>query len=309
MRCVPLLLACLALTWAVAPVALDSGTTWTRLAHYNPSSVEGIDLVVSDQGDRRFATVVGFSQGEPVFGDEADSLAQRRPERAVPHLPRLLGFAYAGDNFQSYRGDFPRVPLGELPRGDISVDAGWDHKPSIAELYALFLHFTFGQARAQLNLNLPHSDPLPVILTVPLDAAVPYREMMSQVVEAAGGSVVQVISSAAAAATDWTVRKLQPGEDATIVIVDVGTLSSSAAIVHAAKSKEGRIKLNVAKWTVDDSLGGYHIDKCLAKWLKRRIEVRVVLPEHKNSDHLVAYRFRHSQPSLEWSGHRSASRS
>lgn len=279
MRYLQLLLGCLLLAWAHAspvPVALDSGTSWTRLAHFNPASAEGIDFVVSDQGDRRFPTVVGFSGEDTVYGDEADSLSQRRAERTVPHLPRLLGFAYGGESFASYKKDFPQVPLTDLPRGDIAVNAGWDHSPSIAELYARFLRFfVFPQASTQLSFTgLVAGDPLPIVIAYPLGSALPYQQMLEQVVHAAGGAVRNSISSAAAAGTDWAVRMLRAGEEAEVVIVDVGTLGSTAAVVSAAKSAEGQITVKVMRWARDVEFGGFRVDQAIAAFLKKKAEVR-----------------------------------
>lgn len=251
-----LALALLATRAAVAPVAIDIGTSWLRLAHYNPGSVEGIDVVVSDQGDRRFASVIGFSQGEPVFGDEADSLSQRRPERTVPQLPRLVSFHHGGVVRQGYSADFPRAPLVGLERGDIGAEAGWDHAPSIPELMALVLRYGLAQARAQLNLSVSATDYVPVVLVSPMKAVQPYQLMMVQIAEAAGAYVRNTISTAAAAGIDWAERRLKPTEEQYVIIADIGALGSSATLLHAVRTRSGHLTLKVIVHAEDDSLGG-----------------------------------------------------
>lgn len=251
-----LLLAVLSVTLAEAPVALDAGTSFLRLAHYNPHSIEGIDLVLSNEGDRHFASVVGFSQDEPLFGDEANSLSQRRPERTVPHLPRLLSFKYCGVACNLYRQDFPRVPLVGLPSDDIGVDAGWDHTPSIMELYSLMLRSALANARAQLNLGLAPEDAIPIIAVSRLGTSMHQMELAVQAAEAAGAFVVTTISNGAAAGVDWAERQLKRGEEAHVLVVDIGTLGSTAALIHATRAAAGRLKLSVVASALDDSLGG-----------------------------------------------------
>lgn len=75
------------------PVALgiDLGNEWLKVCIQNTSAIIPFEIAVNDQSNRKTPSLIAFHKNERVFGDHAEFLCNRYPDKVYTHLNRVFG--------------------------------------------------------------------------------------------------------------------------------------------------------------------------------------------------------------------------
>ncbi|KAK1619226.1 hypothetical protein QYE76_024743 [Lolium multiflorum] len=270
-----LLLALLALSIAAPPpparaavASIDLGSEWLKVAavHLAPGRPP-ISIATNEMSKRKSPALAALADGNRLAGEEAAGITARHPSKVFSRMRDLLAkpFPYATALAASL---FLPYDLVEDPRGAAAVRADDGQAYTAEEVVAMVLHYASGIADA--HVGLPVRD---AVVAVPPYFGQAERRALTQAAQLAGFNVLTLVNEHAGAALQYGIDKDFANETRHVVLYDMGSGSTYAALVYysAYSAKEFGKTVSVNQFQVKDvrwnsKLGGLEMEMRLVNY-------------------------------------------
>lgn len=256
----------------LAVMSVDLGSEFMKIALVKPGVP--MEIVTNDDSARKTASMVVLRNGERLFGNAAQTMATRFPDKAFWYLMNIIGKKYDDPDVQRYMKRFPYYNLvKDEERGTIlfKIDEETQYTPE--ELLAMQLEKA--KQYAETFADQPVKD---AVLTVPAYFTQAERRAVLLAAELSGLNVLQIIGDNAAVALNYGVfrRKQFNASMQYIMFYDMGATSTTASVVgyQEVKMKEGTRVVENPQLVVkgvgfDKDLGGLEISLRLRDYLAK----------------------------------------
>ncbi|XP_078428746.1 heat shock protein 70 (Hsp 70) family protein [Wolffia australiana] len=268
-----LLLIALIISSIGAPIAesavasIDLGSEWLKVVVVNLKPGQApISVAINEMSKRKSPALIGFSGGLRVVGEEAAGIAARYPEKVYSAVREMVGKS-RGHVRAKIEAAYQSFDLVEDLRGaaGIRTDDGNSTVYSSEELLAMILGYAKGLADAQARVPV-----VDTVIAVPPFFGQAERKGVIQAAELAGFNVLGLVNEHAGAALQYGIDKDFSNESRNVVLYDMGSGSTYAALVYFSsyKAKEYGKTVSINQFQVKDvrwntELGGYAMESRL----------------------------------------------
>ncbi|XP_054166732.1 hypoxia up-regulated protein 1-like [Oppia nitens] len=242
---------------AVAVMSVDLGSEWMKVAIVSPGVP--MEIVLNTDSQRKTPVVVSFRDGERLFGDSAQTVATRFPDKAFAYFGDLVAKHRNSSSVQLFLKRFPYHKIDDTNNG-VSLTTGDDLVFTPEELVSMVL--TKAKKYAEETSKQPIND---AVITVPPYFTQAERRAILVAADLAKLKVLQLVNSNTAFALNYGVfrRKDFNTTVTNILFYDMGAASTTATIVsyQLIKTKdrgftETNPQLTVKGVGYDRQLGG-----------------------------------------------------
>lgn len=262
-----------------AVIGIDAGGEFLKVSLVAPGRVP-IGIAVNEISKRKTTAAVSFYNAERQVGESAMDFMPRSPEIVVTRARDALGVSSTSKRFEKIKEDSKlayKTVHGDATRKDtIVIDAKNAGKYSAEELFAMTLEYAMKVGEDQGRGKIRDA-----VIAVPPFASQAQRRGILDAAKVAGLNVLALKSDLSCAALQWGIDKefAEDGTPTWVVLVDVGSTSSSAALVRYSswagkeggkKKYHGQFEIVDVKW--DETVGGDTLDMLLVDRFVKEFE-------------------------------------
>ncbi|KAL9274491.1 Heat shock 70 kDa protein 17-like protein [Drosera capensis] len=261
-------LAFLAIRSESAVMSIDLGSEWVKVAVVNLKPGQSpISIAINEMSKRKSPALVAFHSGDRLIGEEAAGLVARYPEKVYSQIRDLIGkpVDHAKRKLAEFYLPFDVV---EDTRGvaAIRVDDGTVY--GVEEMLAMVLGYAARLAEFHSKVVVKDA-----VISVPGYFGQAERKAMLQAAQLAGINVLSLVNEHSVAALQYGIDKNFANESRYVVLYDMGSSNTYAALVHytAYNAKEYGKTVSINQFQVKDvrwnpELGGQDLELRLVEY-------------------------------------------
>ncbi|KAJ0962810.1 hypothetical protein J5N97_027932 [Dioscorea zingiberensis] len=252
---------------AVASIDLGSESLKVAVVNLKPGQ-SPISIAINEMSKRKSPSLVAFHSGNRLLGEEAAGIAARYPDKVFSQVRDMIGKPY-GHVKSLLDSQYLPFDLVEDSRGSVGIRIdGGATVYSPEELLAMVLSYAMGLAES--HARVPVKD---VVISVPPYFGQAERKAVMQAAQLAGINVLALINEHSGAALQYGIDKDFSNESRHVIIYDMGSGSTYAALVYfsAYNTKEFGKTVSVNQFQVKDvrwnpELGGQTMELRLVEY-------------------------------------------
>eukprot|EP01138_Halocafeteria_seosinensis_P001067 gb/GECG01001091.1/.p1 GENE.gb/GECG01001091.1/~~gb/GECG01001091.1/.p1 ORF type:complete len:870 (+),score=141.19 gb/GECG01001091.1/:1-2610(+) len=257
-------------------LGIDMGSAFMKVALVKPGSP--FQIVTNPQSKRTTPTMVAFTEGQRLYGVDADSLSRRRPAFAFHNPLMFLGRTFQHPSVQHYLNT-SYLPY-DLKEVEDTHGIGYILEASeetfetnrtfrAEEVAAMLLSYArrFSSTLADRSLS-------DAVITVPSYFTQAERHAMLHAAKLADLNVLAMVDNPVAASVQYGIDKVYANETHRILIFDMGAESTEAAVAeYTAYTPRknarpiGQAQILSKAWS--EGAGGNEIDRRVAEALAK----------------------------------------